>query len=90
MNQNSRVKGNCICNSEYAGPSEEAQSPLRRNEAQQLQLRDNRRQAQPHRPGRQPLVPGRRDLGLDALQVRKCNGSDFGASAGGEGKKLIT
>ena len=81
------VEGNCICHSEYAGPIQEAQSPLRRDEAQQLQLRDNRRQAQPHRPGRQPLVPGGRDCCFHALQICKCDGSDSGARAGGEGRK---
>ena len=40
--------------------------------------------------GSQPLVPGRRDRGLDAFQVRKCDGSDSGARAGGEGEELIT
>lgn len=70
----------------YAGPFKEAQSPLRRNEAEQLQLRDNRRQAQPHRPGRQPLVSEGRDCCFHALQIRKCDGSDSGARARGEGK----
>ena len=37
-----------------------------------------------HRPGRQPLVLGRRDCSFDALQVCKCDGRDSGASAGGE------
>lgn len=70
----------------YAGPFKEAQSPLRRNEAEQLQLRDNRRQTQPHRPGRQPLVSEGRDCCFHALQIRKCDGSDSGARARGEGK----
>ena len=32
----------------------------------------------------EPLVSGGRDCGFHALQVRKCNGRDSGASAGGE------
>ena len=84
VKQQGTVESNCICHSEHAGPFQEAQSPLRRDEAQQLQLRDNRRQAQPHRPGRQPLVPGGRDCCFHALQICKCDGSDSGACAGGE------